>query len=88
LQAGTLPTAGGGTGITSWTNGSVPIGNSSGTLSQKAATSANTANTVVTRDANKNFSANVVTTSEVAVGNGDAKMKFDATNNCIRFSFE
>ena len=87
LTAGTLPVAAGGTGVTSWTNGSVPIGNSSGGLTQKAATSANTANAIVVRDGNKNFSANVVTTSEVAVGNGDAKIKFDASNNCIRFSF-
>ena len=51
------------------------------------ATSANTASTIVSRDASKNFIANDITTNKVLVGNGSATMEYNATTESIDFIF-
>ena len=61
IQAGTLPVAGGGTGQVTFTSGELLMGNGTNGLSTIVKTSANTANTVVLRDASGNFTAGTIT---------------------------
>lgn len=49
------------------------------------ATSLNTASTIVARDANKDFSANIITTKSVKIGNGEVEMLYDTTSDTVRF---
>jgi len=51
------------------------------------ATSANTASTIVARDASKNFSANDITTNKVLIGNGSATIEYNAVTESIDFIF-
>lgn len=56
-----VPVSKGGTGKTSFTVGSLLVGNSNNALTEIAATNSNTANTVVKRDSSGNFSAGTIT---------------------------
>lgn len=76
IQAGTLPVAGGGTGQVTFTSGELLMGNGTNGLSTIVKTSANTANTVVLRDASGNFTAGTITATSF-VGTGTDK----ATNS-------
>ena len=58
---GTLQVPHGGTGATSFVSGNLLVGNGQSALTTIVKTSANTANTVVERDANGNFSAGTIT---------------------------
>jgi len=57
---GTLPVASGGTGIATLAAGYVPVGNGTSAFSAVQATDANTASTIVQRDASGNFSAGTI----------------------------
>lgn len=62
---GVLDVHHGGTGTNSFVSGNLLVGNGQGALTTIAKTSANTANTVVERDASGNFSANTITASKI-----------------------
>ena len=73
---GTLSVGRGGTGATSFTSGNVLVGAGSNAITTIAKTNANTANTLVQRDANGNFSAGTIT----ATLNGNASTATSATS--------
>lgn len=73
--SGALQVANGGTGTTSLTSGNVLVGAGSNAITTIAKTNANTANTLVQRDANGNFSAGTIT----ATLNGNASTATKAT---------
>lgn len=66
-----MPVPHGGTGRTAVTAGSVLIGNGTAALSEMAATSLNTANTLVQRDNSGNFSAGKATLTTARIGSID-----------------
>lgn len=63
VVSGTLPVTRGGTGATTFTSGNVLVGAGTGAITTIAKTNANTANTLVQRDASGNFSAGTITAS-------------------------
>lgn len=58
-----LPVNKGGTGKTQFTSGSLLVGNGQNALTEIGATNQNTANTIIKRDGNGNFSAGTITAS-------------------------
>ena len=63
LTFGTLSVGYGGTGQTSFTSGNVLVGDSDGGITTIVKTSNSTANTIVVRDASRNFATNKITLS-------------------------
>ena len=50
-----------------------------------ASTANNTASTIVTRDSNKDFSANTITTNSIKIGNGEVEMVYDSESDSVKF---
>lgn len=69
--SGALAVANGGTGATTFTSGNLLVGNGTSAVGSIAKASANTANTVVVRDANGGFSAGVIDASVTKDGDGN-----------------
>lgn len=85
---GALPVANGGTGTTTFTSGNVLVGAGTGAITTIAKTNANTANTLVQRDASGNFSAGTITASLTGHASLDLPLTGGTMTGQIKTSFK